>query len=130
MKKLLIIGVLLLSSLGYSATNTATNAITQEAGKDQDSIYKARKIWIEDRKYGLIALCDKLINTYDFPKMNIESTRDKLKLKVRMYEKEIQDVDYADDKKFAGIERKFAGLESYFRSYTLQLKDKQNLRMR
>lgn len=99
MKKLLIIGVLLLSSLSYS-TNTDTNAMSQEARKDQDSIFKARKTWIEGRKYGLIVLCDQLINIYYFPKANIECTRDKLKLKVWMYEKDIQDVDYADDKIF------------------------------
>ena len=127
MKKLLIIGVLLLSSLSYT-TNNAADAVPQEVGKAQDSIYKARKTWIEDRKYVLIALCDKLINMYDFPKINIESTRDKLKLKVRMYEKDIQDVDYADDKKFEGIQKRFESLEAYLRSYTLQLRDRQNLR--
>lgn len=127
MKNLLIIGVLLLSSLSYS-TNNVANKVSQEVGKVQDSTYKARKTWIEDRKYEIIALCDKLINTYDFPKINIESTRDKLKLKVRMYEKDIQDVDYADDKKFEGIQKRFNSLEAYFRSYAIQLRDRQNLR--
>ncbi|MBP8156430.1 MAG: hypothetical protein KAX81_05330 [Leadbetterella sp.] len=129
MKRLLIIGVLLLSSLSYSTT-TVTYKVSQEVGKAQDSTYKARKTWIEDRKYALISLCDKLINTYDFPKANIESTRDKLKLKVRMYEKEIQDVDYTDDKKFEGIKRKFDSLESYFRTYPQKLREKENLRGR
>jgi hypothetical protein len=96
--------------------------------KNQKNIYEERKDWIDDRKYGLFALCDKLINMRDFPKTNIESARDKLKLKVRMYMKDIQDVDYADDKKFEGIQKKMAGFESYFRSYTLQLKDRENLR--
>jgi hypothetical protein len=123
MKKILIIGVLLLSSLSYAA-----NSIPQEVVKDQKTKYEERKTWIEDRKYALIALCDKLINTYDFPKLNIESTRDKLKLKVRMYEKEIQDVDYADDKKFEGIKKRFDSLEAYLRSYTIQLRDRQDLR--
>jgi len=128
MKKILIIAVLLLSSLSHS-TNTATDAVPQqEVVKDQKTKYEERKAWIEDRKYALIALCDKLINTYDFPKINLESTRDKLKLKVRMYEKEIQDVDYADDKKFEGIQKRFESLEAYLRSYTLQLRDRQNLR--
>jgi hypothetical protein len=127
MKKLLIIGVLLLSSFGY-ATNYTTDTVTQEVAKNQKSKYEERKAWIEERKYGLLALCDQLINTYDFPKNNIESTRDKLKLKVRMYEKDIQDVDYANDKKFEGIQKKFDNLEAYFRSYTLQLKDRENLR--
>jgi hypothetical protein len=127
MKKLLIIGVLLLSSLSYAA-NSATDTVPQEVAKDQDSIYKARKTWVDDRKYELLALCDKLINMHDFPKTNIDAERDKLKLKLRMYVKEIRTVDYADDKKFEGIQKKFDHLESYFRSYPQKLREKENLK--
>ncbi|SHH02310.1 hypothetical protein SAMN05443549_11119 [Flavobacterium fluvii] len=127
MKRLLIIGVLLLSSLSYSANNSSV-AVDQVAGKEQDSIYKARKTWIEERKYGLIALCNELITAYDFPKTNIEAERDKLKLKVRMYVKEINDVDYSDDKKFAGIQKKFDNIESTFRSYPQKLRERENLK--
>lgn len=129
MKNLLIIGVLLLSSLSYS-TNTVAYKVSQEVGKVQDSTYKARKTWIEDKKYELHALCDKLINAYDFPKTNVEAEKDKMKLRVRMYVKEIKDVDYADDKKFAAIQKKFDYIESTFRSYPQKLREKENLRMR
>jgi hypothetical protein len=127
MKKLLIIGVLLLSSLSYAA-NSATDTVPQEVAKDQDSIYKARKTWVDDRKYELLTLCDKLINMHDFPKSNIEAERDKLKLKLRMYVKEIRTVDYANDKKFGGIQKKIDHLESYFRSYPQKLREKENLK--
>lgn len=127
MKKLLIIGVLLLSSLSH-ATNSATAALPQEVVKDQKAKYEERKTWIEDKKYELLALCDQLINMQDFPKSNIEAERDKLKLKLRMYVKEIRSVDYADDKKFGGIQRKFDQLESYFRTYPPKLREKENLK--
>lgn len=123
MKKILIIGFLLLSSLSYSAKSAS---IQQEEGKDQKTKYKERKEWIEDRKYELLNLCDQLVNMHDFPKTNIEAERDKLKLKLRMYVKEIRDVDYADDKKFATIQKKMDGFESYFRAYPEKLREKEN----
>lgn len=131
MKKLLIIGVLLLSSISYS-TNIATDAVGQEVpqavGQDQKTKYEERKRWIEDRKYELFDLCDKLINMHDFPKTNIEAERDKLKLKVRMYIKDIKSVDYADDKKFEGIQKRLDSFESYFRAYPQKLREKENLK--
>ncbi len=127
MKRLLIIGVLLLSSLSYSANNYSVK-LDRVAGKEQDSIYKARKTWIEDKKYELLALCDKLINANDFPKTNIEKERDKLKLKLRMYVKEIQSVDFTDDKKFEGIQKKLVSMEYYFRGYPMKLRERENLK--
>lgn len=127
MKKALIICFLILSSFSY-ATNSADDTTNQEGVKDQKTKYEERKKWIEDRKYGLLTLCDELVNMHDFPKTNIDAERDKLKLKLRMYVKDIKSVDYADDKKFEGIQRKFDSLESYFRSYPQKLREKENLR--
>ena len=125
--KYLITSALLLTSLTYT-TNYATAVEPLAIVKAQKTKYEERKDWIEERKYGLLSLCDKLINSYDLPKTNIESTREKLKLKVRMYEKDIQDVDYANDKKFESIKRKFDEIEAYFQNYTQHLKDKAYLR--
>lgn len=129
MKRILMICVLLLSGLSY-ATNCATDAVTQEQEKDQKSKYEERKEWIKERKNQLLTLCNELINMHDFPETNIEDERDKLKLRLRMYVKDIKSVDYADDKKFTGIQKKFESLESYFRDYTLKLRERENLRGR
>lgn len=64
----------------------------------------------------------------DFPKTNIEAQRDKLKLRLRMYVKDIESVDYADDKQFAGIQKKFENMEAYFRDYTVKLRERETLR--
>lgn len=129
MKRILIICVLILSGLSY-ATNYPTDAVTQEQEKDQKSKYEGRKEWIKERKNQLLTLCNELINMHDFPETNIEAERDKLKLRLRMYVKDIKSVDYADDKKFTGIQKKFESLESYFRDYTLKLRERENLRGR
>lgn len=127
MKRILIICVLLLSGLSY-ATNYPTDALTQEQEKDQKAKYEERKEWIKERKNQLLTLCNELINMHDFPKTNIEAERDKLKLRLRMYVKDIKSTDYADDKKFTGIQKKFESLESYFRDYTLKLRERENRR--
>lgn len=124
MKKLLIVGLLFFSSLSYS-TNYATDGATQEVEKDQKMKYDERKDWIENRKNELISLCNKLINMYDFPKTNVEKERDKVKLKVRMYVKEIKSIDYADDKKFEGIQKKFESLESYIKSCPQKIRERE-----
>ncbi len=125
--RLVIVGSLMLTSLSYSANFTA-NVVPQELTKDQDSIYKERKTWIGVRKSELFKLCDQLINSRDFPKTNIETQREKFKLKVRMYEKEIESADYANDKTFAGIQKKFDYMESSFRSTVVKLKEKEDLK--
>lgn len=127
MKRILIICVLLLSGLSY-ATNYPNDALTQEQEKDQKAKYEERKEWIKERKNQLLTLCNELINMHDFPKTNIEAERDKLKLRLRMYVKDIKSTDYADDKKFTGIQKKFESLESYFRDYTLKLRERENRR--
>ncbi|MES2240988.1 MAG: hypothetical protein V4497_12095 [Bacteroidota bacterium] len=131
-KRFLIIGVLLLSSLGHSTTHclSAIDGVTQEVKKDQDSksVYDERNEWIKTRKNELIALISELVNMNDFPKTNIENEKDKLKLKIRMYVKDIKDVDYADDKKFEGIKAKFDSLESYIRSTPARLRLRENMK--
>lgn len=132
-KRVLIIGILFLSILSYSnnSVSYSTEVIQQvDQEKDQKSKYEERKDWIKERKNGLFTLCNELINMSDFPNTNIEAERDKLKLKVRMYIKEIKSVDYADDKKFTGIQKKFDNLESHFRDYTVKLRERENLKGR
>ena len=131
-KRVLIIGVLFLSTLSYSTNYMSYSVMTQqvEQEKDQKAKYEERKDWIEERKNGLLKLCNELINMNDFPKTNIEVQRDKLKLRLRMYVKDIKSVDYADDKQFAGIQKKFENMEAYFRDYTVKLREKETLRGR
>lgn len=132
-KRVLIIGVLFLSTLSYSTNSlcNAVNVVTQnvEQEKDQKAKYEERKDWIKDKKNELLTLCNELINMHDFPKTNIEAERDKLKLRLRMYVKDIKSTDYADDKKFTGIQKKFDNIESYFREYTLKLRERENRRI-
>lgn len=132
-KRILVIGFLYLSFLSHSAAGAAFNtshraAKSVEQEKDQKAKYEERKDWIKERKNGLLTLCNELINMNDFPKTNIEAQRDKLKLRLRMYVKDIESVDYADDKQFAGIQKKFENMEAYFRDYTVKLRERETLR--
>lgn len=76
----------------------------------------------------MIQLINELVNMNDFPQINIENERDKQKLKIRMYVKDIKSVDYADDKKFAGIQKKFESMESYVKAQPQRLRERENLK--
>lgn len=131
-KRVLIIGFFFLSTLSHSANylSCTTNVVIQyvEQEKDQKTKYEERKDWINDRKNGLLTLCNELINMNDFPKTNIEAERDKLKIRLRMYVRDIKSVDYANDKQFAVIQKKFDNMEASFRDYTVKLRERENMK--
>ncbi len=132
-KRILIIGILFLSSLGFAAKKEISKCkkivlekVDQD--KDQKAKYEERKEWIKNRKNELFKLINKTINIYEFPNANIESERDKLKLKVRMYAKDIKSEDYSQDKKFERIQQRFDNLEKYIIDYAARLKERQLMR--
>ncbi len=129
-KRVLIIGFFFLSTLSYSAgfLSYTASMLIECQDQDQKTKYEERKDWINDRKNGLLTLCNELINMNDFPKTNIEAERDKLKIRLRMYVRDIKSVDYADDKQFAVIQKKFDNMEASFRDYTVKLRERENMR--